>query len=199
MVQYERSLAHLYLGYAYFEKYLALLPLDVGQEERTLVMGNAQHHIDQHHYNTTKAQWLECIDRRDEVYNITQIFWFLEGRRDDAKTLLEALFDAAIDDCDADTVYCHCCRQRDGESVKLLICSGCKVTYYCNRKHQKKKWRRRFVGHRMLCPFLKRWRRVERNVKEGVPTRDSFVKSITKAFFDMIERMYSKKIWLRRS
>ena len=96
-------------------------------------MGIAHHHIDQYqNYNTTKApwfDWLDCVDRRDELYNITKIFWFLGGRRDDAKRSLEALFDAAIDECDADTVYCHCCHQRDGESVKLLMCSGCKVTY----------------------------------------------------------------------
>ena len=117
----------------------------------------------------------------------------LQGRTDAAKPCLQLYFDIEANGIkqDDDALYCHCCHQSHGESIKLKKCAGCKVNYYCNKTHQKKEWRGRFIGHSMFCPFLKRWRRVKRQMKEGRRSGDSF-ELILNHFFYMIEREYSK-------
>jgi hypothetical protein len=122
------------------------------------------------------------------------IIMCLQGRRDEAKQCLQIYVDTVatvIEDDDDDTLYWHCCHQSQNESIKLKKCAGCKINYYCNRTHQMKEWRGRFIGHRMFCPFLKRWRRVKRQMKKGRRSRDSF-ELILNHFFYMIEREYSK-------
>ena len=122
----------------------------------------------------------------DKLYSIAK-YCLLDGRRDNAKRVMGEILDSEIDMCCyGDIVYCDCCDQRDGESVKLLVCAGCRVTCYCNRKHQKKEWRGGCIDHRTVCPFLNRWRRVKKSTKKGIPTRDS-VECITNDFVDMIE------------
>ena len=118
------------------------------------------------------AQWARGMQ-------IAKVYCVL-GRRNTADRVMGELLDSEIDMCCyGDIVYCH-------ESVKLLGCAGCKVKCYCNRKHQKKEWRGRFMDHRTLCPFLNRWQRVKRRMKKGMPTRDS-LECIKNDFVDMIE------------
>ena len=178
--------AHVYLGNAYIEKYRTL-PLNVGLEERTSLLKYADNHIDE------LSVFLANCPGNDEVpYIIAKVNCLLDGRRDTTKRVMGEILDLEIDMCCyGDVVYCHCCGQRDGESVKLLVCAGCRVKCYCNRKHQKTEWRGRFMDHRTLCPFLNRWRRVKRRMKKGVPTRDS-LECIKKDFVDMTECKYSK-------
>jgi len=178
--------AHLFLGNAYIEKYRTL-PLNVGLEERTSLLKNAENHIDE--LNVLLAN---RPGKDDVLYIIAKVYCLLDGRRDAAKRVMGEMLDSEIDMCCyGDIVYCDYCGQRDGESVKLLVCAGCRVTCYCNRKHQKKEWRGRFVDHRTLCSFLNRWRRVKRRMKKGMPTRDS-LECIKNDFVDMIECKYSK-------
>jgi hypothetical protein len=106
----------------------------------------------------------------------------LKGQKDLAKEFVKGVFGDVFVGCGTDgdaTVHCHCCHQhQQGETIHLLICSCCKVNHYCKRSHQKKKRRGRFSfisSHKMLsCPFLKRWRRVKREMKEEKPSRDSY-------------------------
>ena len=98
------------------------------------------------------------------------IIMCLQGRRDEAKQCLQIYVDTVatvIEDDDDDTLYWHCCHQSQNESIKLKKCAGCKINYYCNRTHQMKEWRGRFIGHMMFCPFLNRWRRVKRKLRKG--------------------------------
>jgi hypothetical protein len=37
-------------------------------------------------------------------------------------------------------MMCPVCGCADEEKKKLLVCSGCKSTYYCSKEHQKKHW-----------------------------------------------------------
>ena len=48
------------------------------------------------------------------------------------------------------------------------------------------------MDHRMICPFLNRWRRVKRRMKKRKPTRGDFLECIKNDFVDMIECKYSK-------
>ena len=125
----------------------------------------------------------------DKLYSIAK-YCLLDGRRDTAKHVMREILDSEIDMCCfGDIVYCDCCGQRDGESVKLLVCAGCRVKCYCNRKHQKKEWRGCFMDHRTLCPFLNRWQRVKRRMKRGKRSRDS-LDSILNDFLALIESLF---------
>eukprot|EP01084_Bolivina_argentea_P180419 311715_1 len=44
------------------------------------------------------------------------------------------------------------CEWRDNKMVKIKLCSGCKLVYYCCVNHQKKDWK--YGGHRFLCQIL---------------------------------------------
>ena len=120
-------------------------------------------------------------------------FLILRGNKDFARTLLEQLLDSEVNGYDDDDVYCHCCTQRHGESVELSKCAGCKVKYYCNRSHQKEKWRGRFIDHKMLCPYLNRWRRAKRRMERGKRSRDS-LDSILNDFLALIENLLRGRI-----
>jgi tetratricopeptide (TPR) repeat protein len=178
--------AHVYLGNAYIEKYRTL-PLNVGLEERISLLKNAENHIDE------LSVLVANRPRNGDIqYSIAKVYCLLDGRRDTAKRVIGEILDSEIDRCCyGDIVYCDCCRRRDGEIVQLLVCAGCRVKCYCNRKHQKKKWRGRFMDHRTLCPFLNRWRRVKRRTKKGKSTRGDSLECIKNDFVDMIECKYT--------
>jgi tetratricopeptide (TPR) repeat protein len=182
-----RLKGHTYLANAYLEKYRTTLRFDGGVEERDQVLNNALDQVDQ--LNRVDAAFDSYEDSTAAAYITIKMLYF-SGRREQATTLLEQQLDSEVNQLHGGVVLCHCCHQRHGESVQLLICSECKVTNYCTRKHQKKKWRERFVDHRMLCPFLKRWRREKRNIKKGERSRDS-LEAIMNDFFDMIHCEYS--------
>ena len=40
-------------------------------------------------------------------------------------------------------------------------CSGCKVTRYCSRAHQEHAWKKGRFCHKVMCPLLNRWRKME--------------------------------------
>ncbi len=81
----------------------------------------------------------------------------------------------------------HSSKQRDGVGVKLKRCSECKVSLYCNTKHQRKKRRERFFlhSHKFFCPFLKRWHLVHKAMQKQHSISDTFEKIMT----DFIHKM----------
>ena len=107
--------AHIFLWNAYIEKYRTL-PLNVGLEERISLLKNAENHIDE------PSVLLANRPRNGDVLYITaKVYCLLDGRRDTAKHVMREILDSEIDMCCyGDIVYCDCCCQRDGESVKLL-------------------------------------------------------------------------------
>ena len=183
--------AHVSLANTYVEKYRTL-PLHVCPEERTSVLKHAENHVDKLDVLTKNGVSLGNSGNIDDLYSITKVKIVL-GRRDTAIERMGELFRTELYmGCHSPFAFCHCCCQRHGESVKLLVCAGCKLKFYCNRKHQKKKWRERYIDHRTLCPFLNRWRRVKKSMKKGIPTIDS-VECIKNDFADMIECKYFSK------
>jgi len=168
----ERMLSLIYLGSTYIEKYRTL------PNKRTQELANICAEL--------RQDGAFDLNEEGEAMYIHIKLLMLGGQRDYAARALKYTFGREMNVRDGDVVRCQCCHQRDGGSVELLKCSGCKVKFYCNSVHQKKKWRGRFIDHKMLCPYLKRWRRV----KTGKSTRDS-LESITNDFFDTIESEYS--------
>ena len=168
----ERMLSLIYLGSTYIEKYRTL------PNKGTQVLANICDELRQ-------DGAFDPNEESEAIYIHIKLL-MLGGQRNYAARALKYTFDREMNMRDGNVVRCQCCRQRDGNSVELLKCSGCKVKFYCNRVHQKKNWRGRFFDHKMLCPYLKRWRRVTK----GKSTRD-YRESIMNDFFDTIESEYS--------
>ena len=183
---------HIYLGYVYLEKCLRLPP-DTDGYVRADVMDCALGHDMMNQYKKlSKIGVSMALYSESEGIFLGVKLEVLRRNIDGAKTSIKQLFDTEINGYDDDVVYCHCCNQRHGESVELKKCAGCKVRYYCSKRHQKDKWRGRFIDHRMLCPYLNRWRRVKRRMKKEERSRDT-LDSILNDFVEVIERVYINK------
>lgn len=141
------------------------------RETNWVLIQNVEHHFAQH--IDESGTIFHHFEESEVLYTSVKILC-LQGdeKRDEAKHTLQHYFDIemTMDMCGGNVVHCH---QRHGESAQLLKCAGCKVKYYCNRSHQEKKWRGRFIGHKTLCPFLQKWRRVKKNMKAGKRSRNS--------------------------
>jgi hypothetical protein len=57
-----------------------------------------------------------------------------------------------------------CCRSRKriaGNGTYIKICRNCQIVDYCSEAHQTLAWwRRGRLSHKVMCPFLKRYRLV---------------------------------------
>jgi tetratricopeptide (TPR) repeat protein len=192
LVACNEAVAHIYLGYVYLEKCLRLPP-DTDGYVRADVMDCALGHDMMNQYKKlSKIGVSMALYSESEGIFLGVKLEVLRRNIDGAKTSIKQLFDTEINGYDDDVVYCHCCNQRHGESVELKKCAGCKVRYYCSKRHQKDKWRGRFIDHRMLCPYLNRWRRVKRRMKKEERSRDT-LDSILNDFVEVIERVYINK------
>lgn len=89
-----------------------------------------------------------------------------------ASKYLEAVVDAGLTQ---NPHHCHYCNQVDGDNVELLKCPGCKVKYYCSEKHQKMCYTNcSFLDHKLVCPFLNRYRRLKLNMQKGKRSKENF-------------------------
>ncbi|GFH57999.1 predicted protein [Chaetoceros tenuissimus] len=67
--------------------------------------------------------------------------------------------------------YCFTCTQTATESEVQFVCSGCRVACYCSIDHQRLTWKKEAVrgmriGHDILCPVMKgyrKWRHAKDN------------------------------------
>ncbi|GFH55910.1 predicted protein [Chaetoceros tenuissimus] len=60
--------------------------------------------------------------------------------------------------------HCNTCNQTATESEVQFVCSGCRVACYCSIDHQRMSWKKEAVrgmriGHEVLCPVMKAYRR----------------------------------------
>ena len=55
---------------------------------------------------------------------------------------------------------CQTCHQTCAKDAHMEKCSVCKVARYCSRDHSIQAWKKGRLCHRVMCPFLKRWRKI---------------------------------------
>ncbi len=107
----------------------------------------------------------------------------------DLKAMVHTYIDGELNRFNDSALFCHCCGQRDGESINLMKCSGCKAKFYCSVRHQGMQFKCRYIDHKLVCPFLSRWRRVTKNQEKGKMTKDS-LELIVDDFIAEIKRHY---------
>jgi tetratricopeptide (TPR) repeat protein len=82
--------------------------------------------------------------------------------------------------------FCRSChRKTAGKGRPIETCRGCEVADYCCPSHQRLEWRRGRLSHKVMCPFLKRWRKLYIATIKNRPEPESF-EYIAKEFFETV-------------
>ena len=90
----------------------------------------------------------------DDYLNWAQLKYFL-GEIEEAKEYLMMYFKKEMK---KEGEFCRECGRRAEKGTKISMCSICEVVDYCSKTHQKLAWNRGRLRHKVMCPFLKRWR-----------------------------------------
>ena len=80
-------------------------------------------------------------------------------------------------------IYCRSCNRKAGKGTDIKICRNCQVVDYCSEAHQTLAWRRGRLSHKVMCPFLKRYRLVVK-AENRIDTEP--VEDICKDFFETV-------------
>jgi tetratricopeptide (TPR) repeat protein len=81
-------------------------------------------------------------------------------------------------------IYCSSCSRKAGNGTDIKICRNCQVVDYCSEAHQTLAWRRGRLSHKVMCPFLKRYRLVAKAKKQHIDTES--YEDIYKDFFETV-------------
>jgi tetratricopeptide (TPR) repeat protein len=80
-------------------------------------------------------------------------------------------------------IYCRECNRKAGKGTDIKICRNCQVVDYCSLAHQTLAWRSGRISHKVMCPFLKRYRLVVK-AENGIDTEP--FEDICKDFFETV-------------
>ena len=106
---------------------------------------------------------------------------YLMDRIEEANKFLMAYFEAEMEKKHG--IYCRSCERKAGNGADIKVCRNCQVVDYCSLAHQTLEWRRGRLSHKVICPFLKRYRLVVKaeNRIDAEPVED-----ICKDFFETV-------------
>ena len=57
--------------------------------------------------------------------------------------------------------HCQACEQICAKDAIMEKCSVCKVARYCSEAHSIQAWKKGRLCHKVMCPWLKRWRKIK--------------------------------------
>jgi len=80
--------------------------------------------------------------------------------------------------------YCQRCYQTFAKDAILEKCSVCKVARYCSRDHSIQAWKKGRLCHKVMCPLLKRWRKITEG--KGTTTRTELCDELFNDFFERV-------------
>ena len=107
---------------------------------------------------------------------------YFVGATEDATKLLMVYFEAEMEK--KMEICCRSCKRKAGNGTEIKICRSCRVVDYCSEAHQTLAWRRGRLSHKVMCPFLKRYRLVAKS-KNRIDTTKPF-EDICKDFFETV-------------
>ena len=93
------------------------------------------------------------------ILNYAQVAYF-KAEIGEANKFLMAYFEAEIQMEKNFGISCRSCKRKAGNGTDIKICRNCQVVNYCCEAHQALAWRRGRLSHKVMCPFLKRYRLV---------------------------------------
>jgi len=115
------------------------------------------------------------------VLNCAQVAYLIAGI-EEANKFLMMYFEAEMKKTQG--IYCHSCMRNAGNGTDIKICRNCQVVDYCSEAHQTLAWRSGRLSHKVMCPFLKRYRLVAK-AKNRIDTEPLF-EDICKDFFETV-------------
>jgi tetratricopeptide (TPR) repeat protein len=112
--------------------------------------------------------------------NYAQVAYFIHGI-EEANKFLMSYFEAEMNKLNG--ICCRTCKRTAGKGADIKICRSCQVVDYCSLAHQTLAWRRGRLSHKVMCPFLKRYRLVAK-AENRIDTES--VEDICKDFFETV-------------
>jgi rubrerythrin len=82
--------------------------------------------------------------------------------------------------------HCQSCGQICAKDAIMEKCSVCKVARYCSQAHSIQAWKKGRLCHKVMCPLLKRWRKITEGKGTTTEVRDEL-------FNDFFERVLASK------
>jgi len=168
------------LGNTYIEKFDAEESL-VGPERNVELIRKAVF-CSQEVYTYYKSKGKLNVDI---LLDLAQEYYFL-GYSEKAHTVLKGYLDATVK---MGPSYCQACHQTCAKDAIMKKCSVCKVARYCSEAHNLQAWKEGRLCHKVMCPFLKRWRRTTEAIKQGKET----AYSLDELLNDFFERVLAFK------
>jgi hypothetical protein len=130
-------------------------------------------------FSQESKEYLSCTN--NDILNCAQVAYFIDGIEEGNK-LLMAYFESEMEKKEG--ICCRTCKRKAGNGEDIKICRNCQVVDYCSEAHQTLAWRRGRLSHKVMCPFLKRYRLVAKAENQHIDT-ESF-EDICKDFFETV-------------
>jgi tetratricopeptide (TPR) repeat protein len=90
--------------------------------------------------------------------DLVQELYFL-GDTENAQAVLTEYLDRTVK---LGPSHCQTCHQSCAKDETMMVCVGCHVARYCSQDHQRRAWKKGRLCHKVMCPLLKRWRRLQK-------------------------------------
>jgi len=171
--------AYQVLGHTYLEQYYSDESLFAVPESREKVIRKASL-CSQEAINLRREDDLSkpSLYLDPGIYlDLAQEHYFLDDM-EKAQAMLKKYLDLTVD---AGSSHCQTCHQSCAKDETMMVCVGCHVVRYCNQGHQRQAWKKGRLYHKVMCPLLRRWRRVQK----GTYSNDS-CNAIFNDFFESI-------------
>ena len=82
---------------------------------------------------------------------------------------------------------CQACNEICAKGTIMKKCSFCKVARYCSVAHSIQGWRKGRLCHKVMCPYLQRWRKIKPGKRKTIELRDALCN-------DFFERVLASKL-----
>jgi tetratricopeptide (TPR) repeat protein len=118
---------------------------------------------------------------KDAILNCAQVNYVIAGI-EEANKLLMMYFEVEMEKKAG--INCRSCNRKAGNGTDIKICRNCQVVDYCSEAHQTLAWRRGRLSHKVMCPFLKRYRLVAKAENQHIDTES--YEDICTDFFETV-------------
>jgi len=160
------------LGNTYLEKYESLPERNDELIRKALFFSEAAFNLQKSNGGVNDALLLD----------LAQEHYFL-GESKKAHAALKKYLEATVKQGPS---HCQTCHQICAKDAHMEKCSVCKVARYCSRDHSIQAWKKGRLCHKVVCPLLKRWRKIT----DG---KDATTELCEELFNDFFERVLGSK------
>jgi len=116
------------------------------------------------------------------VLDLAQEHYFL-GHTEKAHLMLKKYLGESVR---LGALYCQSCHELCAKDAIMEKCSVCKVARYCSFAHSIQAWNKGRLCHKVMCPWLKRWRKITEGEDATTELRDKLCN-------DFFERVLASK------